>query len=429
MIQGSIKPSVLRRIKASRLYVLGSVMKDAFKRGRQNLDQEVLNRTLVSLDPEGPPKGYVLLSHVISAFLLPPGQPIPIDHHHHWVALQMAKTFLDLGYGVDVINFHNMNFWPQRNYALMVDTRWNLERLAPRLNADCIKVLHIDTAHPLFQNAAEARRLLDLQQRRGVTLKPWRFEVPHLGIEHADYATMNGNQFSIETFRYAGKRIFPVPVAAPVLYPWPETKDWDGCRNHFLWFNSGGLVHKGLDLILDAFADMPECHLTICGPIKHEKNFEKVYYKELYETSNIHTEGWIDISSDRFINLTERCAGILSASASESRSGSVIGGMHAGLIPIISYESGVDVDDFGVVLPQCSVEEIKRAVRMIAGLPGTELKGMAKRAWESARKYHTRERWAEVYRTAIDTMIELHGQKTQARAIEQSRGGVSVPAL
>lgn len=414
------RSNLMSAVKSSRLYILGAAIKAAALEVRRNLNQEVLNRTLVSLEPEGPPKGYVLLSHVIDAFLLPPGKPIPLDHHHHWVALQMAQTFLDLGYGVDVINFHNKTFWPRRDYALMVDTRWNLERLAPVLNADCIKVLHIDTAHPLFQNAAEARRLLELQQRRGVTLKPWRFEVPHLGIEHADYATMNGNRFSIETFRYAGKRIFPVPVAAPVLYPWPDSKDWEGCRNHFLWLNSGGLVHKGLDLILEAFAEMPDCHLTVCGPIKHEKSFERTYYKELYETPNIHTVGWVDVSSDEFVALTKRCVGILSLSASESRSGSVIGGMHAGLIPIVNYESGVDVDGFGVLLPDSSVAAIQAALRRIAASPGGNLEAMARGAWESARTHHTRERWTEVYRSAIDTIFRLHADKTGASSLVQA---------
>lgn len=416
---------LISAVKSSRLYILGSVIKAAALQARENLGQEILNRAVVSLEPQGPPKGYVLLSHVVKAFLLPPGQPIPRDHHHYWVALQMAQTFLDLGYGVDVINFHNKTFWPRRDYALMVDTRWNLERLAPVLNPDCIKVLHIDTAHPLFQNAAEASRLLDLQQRRGVTLKPWRYEVPHLGIEHADYATMNGNRFSMETFRYAGKQIFPVPVAAPVLYPWPAAKDWQGCRNQFLWINSGGLVLKGLDLILEAFAGMPDCHLTVCGPIKGEKEFERAYFKELYETPNIHTEGWMDLSSDRFMGLAERCVGILSASASEARSGSVIGGMHAGLIPIISYESGVDVDDFGVVLPRCSVDEIKRAVRRIAGLPGMTLQRMSRRAWDSARSQHTRERWTEVYRSAIDTIFRLHAGKTGADGLPPASGDLA----
>ncbi len=407
--------SLVRAVKSSKLYIFGSKIKEAVVSSRQGLSQEVTNRAVVSLVPERSPQGYVLLSHQIRGFLLPPGQPIPMEHHNYWVALQMARTFIDLGYGVDVIDYRNINFQPRRDYAFFIDPRRNLERLASALNPDCIKVLHIDTAHILFHNAAEARRLLELQQRRGITLKPWRFEVPNLGIEHADYATMNGNRFSIATFKYAGKRIFPVPVAAPVQYPWPEEKDWEKARRHFLWLNSGGLVHKGLDLILEAFADLPEYHLTICGPIKGEKDFEKVYYKELYETPNIHTEGWVNVSSDRFLDMTERCVGILSASCSESRSGSVIGGMHAGLIPIVNYESGVDVDDFGVMLKSCSVEDIKQAVQAIANLPVAELKGMGRRAWESARKHHTRERWAEEYRNAIMTIIELRSKEALVR--------------
>jgi len=416
MTQFHTTASPVRSLKSTKLYTFGKLIKDAVVHSRQNLGREVVNRVVVSLEPEKSPKGYVLLSHVLRGFLLAPGQPIPKDHHNIWVALQMAKTFLDLGFGVDVINYQGSNFWPQKDYALFVDVRKNLERLASVLNPDCIKVFHIDTAHMLFQNAAEARRLLELQQRRGVTLTPWRFEVPNLGIEHADYATMNGNQFSISTFKYAGKRIFPVPVPGPVLYPWPEEKDWQKARTHFLWLNSAGLVHKGLDLILEAFADLPDYHLTICGPVKGEKAFERAYFRELYESPNIHLAGWVNVSSTRFMDLAEGSVGILSASCSESRSGSVIGGMHAGLIPIVSYESGVDVDDFGVILKSCSVEDIKQAVHGIASLPVSVLKGMGRRAWEYARKHHTRERWAEEYRNAIMTIMELRSKEAQVRA-------------
>ena len=30
------------------------------------------------------------------------------------------------------------------------------------------------------------------------------------------------------------------------------------------------MVHKGLDLVLEAFARMPECQLTIVGPVRPE---------------------------------------------------------------------------------------------------------------------------------------------------------------
>ena len=97
----------------------------------------------------------------------------------------------------------------------------------------------------------------------------------------------------------------------------------------------------------------------------------------------------------------------------------MIGGMHAGLIPIVSYESGVDVDDFGVELSRSSVDDIKSAVRRIAGLSGSGLQGMARRAWESARAHHTRDRWTHVYRNAIETILDLH--REQGRIGESSR--------
>ena len=71
------------------------------------------------------------------------------------------------------------------------------------------------------------------------------------------------------------------------------------------------MVHKGLDLVLEAFAGMPEYHLTVCGPVASEKDFERGYNQELYHTPNIHTFGWIDVDSPKFINLAAQCVGIV----------------------------------------------------------------------------------------------------------------------
>src|SRR5207247_2455643 len=99
-----------------------------------------------------------------------------------------------------------------------------------------------------------------------------------------------GNDFTMGTFKYAKKRLYPVPIIPiPIPYPWAEGKDFNECRRHYLWFGSGGFVRKGLDLVLDAFVEMPEYHLTVCGPIQQERQFEAAYHKELYETPNIHT--------------------------------------------------------------------------------------------------------------------------------------------
>lgn len=133
-----------------------------------------------------------------------------LKHANQWECFQIAQTFLDLGYQVDVINWSDETVPVRRDYSIFIDIHHNLERLSQYFDRTCIKVLHVTGSHWLFQNAAEYRRCLTLQARRGVTVVPQRQAPPSLGIETADCATMLGNKFTESTFRYVGKKIFKV---------------------------------------------------------------------------------------------------------------------------------------------------------------------------------------------------------------------------
>lgn len=392
----------------------------------QSRIEYIKTHRVVSLKPQQPSKGNVLLSYRIEPFLVKPGESLPNDHTWYWEVRQIAQTFLDIGYSVDVIQFHNDTFVPQKDYAFFIDIRDRLEALSPLLNPDCVKILHVDIANMIFRNAAECNRLLDLQQRKGVTLRPQRYEVPNLGIENADCATVLGNDFTVNTFSYANKPMYRIPISTPIVYPWQEDKDFEKVKRNFLWLGSGALVLKGLDLVLDAFAQMPEFHLTVCGPISNDKAFERAFYKELYETPNIHTYGWVDVSSPDYIELTKNCLGLVYPSACEGQSGGVITCLHSGLVPIISYETGVDVYDFGVILNNCSIEEIKATVRRISNLPAEQLKIMSHKAWKYARANHTRDKFAEVYRNVVEQIIENHRKPKQSLSQDKTKQFASI---
>lgn len=365
---------------------------------------------VVTLTPKGPSRGNVLLSYILKPFLRKPGEPLSTSHTNYWESLMIAQTFVDLGYCVDVIDYQNRSFVPAKPYAFFIDVRYNLERLAPLLNPDCIKIMHIDLCHMLFNNAAESSRLLELQQRRGVTLQPRRFEFPNLAIEFADCATMLGNNFTEETFAYAKKPIYRIPISQPVLYDWPEDKDFDACRKNFLWFGSGGLVRKGLDRTLEVFSELKDYRLYVCGPVKGEKDFEQAYHDELYNMPNITTiPKWLDIEGEEFLEITRNCVGLIYPSGSEGQCGSVVTCLHASLVPIISYESGVDVHDFGVLLRECSLDAIKEAVKNISNLPTEQLRQMSRKTWEFARANHTQERSAEEYKKVITQVMNSVG--------------------
>ncbi len=347
------------------------------------------------------PRGQALISYVLTPFMVPPGQPLPNHHTQFWEARAIADAFLAEGYSVDIINYTNDAFTPRKQYDFAVDVRWNMERLAPVLGPRCTKIMHIDIAHVLFHNEAEARRLLDLQRRRGATLVPRRHERTNFCIESADCATMLGNDFTHSTYRYAGKPIFKVPITAPTLWPAQGERDFDRCRSTFLWLGTYGLVHKGLDLVLEAFAGMPEYRLIVCGPTD-EEDFVREYRRELYETPNIETIGWIDIGSRRFREIAEQCVALVFPSCSEGQSGSTVTAMHAGLIPIVSYECGVDVaPEFGVILRTCAIDEIRSAVSRIAGTPPDDLRAMSEGARAYAQAHHTRENFTRIYREIV----------------------------
>jgi glycosyltransferase involved in cell wall biosynthesis len=360
---------------------------------------------VVSLCPKGANTGNVLLSYDVLPFLAKNDDPLFNSHNGYVESLQIATTFLDLGYCVDVINYNNDKFLPKKNYSLFVGMERNFERLSKLCSDDCIKVLYMVWAHWAFHNSSQYERILALKQRKGIVLKPRRQHVPTLAIENADYAITIGNEFAANTCSYANKPIFHIHNLTTAVYDWPADKTFDACQNNFLWFGGSGLIHKGLDLVLDAFRELPNHHLTICGPLDEEEDFKKSYYKELFETANIHTIGWVDVKSPEFIKIANSCIGVICASCSENAPGSIIVCMHAGLIPIVSYESSLEVGDYGIILKNCSVDTIKDTIQMVSSLSKEELKSRARKAWEYARANYTKERHAEEFRKVIENII------------------------
>ena len=345
------------------------------------------------------------MSYVIDPFLADPGEAASNAHTHHWESLQIAQTFLDRGYGVDVVSYLNRWFVPQRPYRFLIAARTDLERLSQYLPSDCVKVAHLDTAHWIVNNAAAYDRLLGLQRRKQVSLTDPKLVEANRAIECADLGTVLGNAYTSDTYRYAGKPLYRLPISAPAAYDWPAGKDFDACRNRCVWFGSAGFVHKGLDLVLDAFAGLPDHQLTVCGPLDQEPAFCAAYRRELYETPNIHAHGWIDVDSESFHKLMRQTLGLVYPTCAEGGGGSAISCMHAATIPVLPRESSVDLGSGCVELDSCSVERVQALVRDLSARPAVELEGLARSAWEQARKNHTRPAFARAFANFVDEVL------------------------
>ena len=366
------------------------------ERGKVNVDKQV-----VRLSPDTIPKGHVLVSYIIESFLIDSNHPDFRSHTHYWETRQIVNTFLELGYAVDLISYRNTSFRPERNYDFFVSARTNFDRLAAMLNDTCIKVAHLDTAHWITSNHYAYRRLFNLAQRRNVALKgSIRMIEQNLAIENSDLATVLGNAFTIESYAYANKPMYRIPISSTIEYEW-QKRDINSIRRNYLWFGSGGFVHKGLDLVLELFADLPDHQLFVCGPFENEGAFLQEYHRELFETGNIHPVGWVDVNDIKFKNILDQCLGIIYPSCAEGGGGSVISCMHAGVIPVASYEASVDINGNGITLSDSTHSEMHDAVTRLSNLPVSELEEMARETWEFASTTHSKESFAQNYKEFV----------------------------
>lgn len=363
-----------------------------------------VNERVVTLNPpaSGAPKGRVLLSYIIDGVLAPTEAKLPHSHPHFWETRAMAEAFRDEGYIVDVVHWTRRNPPPRTDYDVYVDVRRNFDQFSKLMPESCFKIAHMDTAHHRVHNGNQMKRLEELRQRSGIDLKPFKLVEQNSAAEQADLIVVLGNEFTLNTFAYAGKPIRRIRLSNAFAYPFPESKDFSKVRRRYLWMGSEGFVHKGLDLVLEAFAGMPETHLTVCGPLNREPAFTRAFHQLLFNTPNIHTEGWVDVHGGRFRDIAGSCLGGVYPSCSEGGGGCVITMMHAGLIPVVSREASVDIEPGrGVMLSECSVESIQSSIKdMSAGSPA-RLSGMAHSAWSWVRTHHSRERFRAEYRALV----------------------------
>jgi glycosyltransferase involved in cell wall biosynthesis len=328
-------------------------------------------------------------------------------HTNAFEVTAMAQAWLDRGFRVEICGYEDGDYVPPSDCVVAIDIHRNLERWAALPGGGFLKILHATGCHWKFQNDAEMKRLESLRMRRGVRLAPRRQVPPSRAAQVADEIALTGNGFTMETFRHAGKPIVRIPISSAYSFDWPQQRNFENAKRRFLWIGSYGMMHKGLDLVLEAFAGMPDLDLTICGRPEKEADFFRAYERELTATRNIRCRGWVDPSSTDFAEIAATHAAVIYPSCSEGGGGSVIHAMHAGMLPACTEASSVDLRDFGFEITEASVEEVRATARIISSMQSSALEAHARAAWEYVRLHHTR----DAFRRSYDDYVE----KTVAR--------------
>lgn len=362
---------------------------------------------VVHMKAVGKKKGDILISYITAPFTNAPWEPLSNYHTMYWECYELAKILSEKGYSSDIIDAGNTEFIPKKTYRVCIDSEKNLERFLPYLPRDCKKVFFEFMSDWKAYNEAEESRLLALEKRRGVKLLPRRKLDPSRNGEIADYIIGFGNKTIFKTFERFSKPVIHIPISSVKEFDYPEDKNFSESMKNFVWMGGGGAVLKGLDITLEAFSKMPEFNLHVLGPASAEKDFVKEYKKELEETPNINYYGRVDVTGEKFKSIIDKCSAVVYPSGAEGTSGTIVLAMHAGLVPIISNETGVDEASGYIPLENPTPESIIKTITKFSNMTEVEVKNISKKTWEYARTHYTRKNHTNACKEFIEKELNI----------------------
>jgi glycosyltransferase involved in cell wall biosynthesis len=351
-----------------------------------------------------------LLIYIVRPFQLRDEDPELFRHQHLKQCKQIAAILGESGYIVDVVDIRNWIFRPYRDYDLVISNRV----VDTHLKKDAIRIYLATTLYHILHNRNLRRRHKLLNERRRYRVKLRRVYAEAMPyVERSNAIVCFGNEFTMSSWREA----FNIPVYPFNNYGFKHTefilefKDFSTARKNFLFLASRSQTQKGLDLLLEIFPKHPNLHLYICSAYNSERDFSSCYYKELYETANIHPIGWVRVNSPEYNELVRKCAFVILPSCSEGQSGSVVQCMYSGLIPLVTREVGIDTEDFGITFADDSLEEIERVIVEVSEKPETWHKEHSIRTREVSEQKYSEDAFMNRWRYILGEILNSAGDK------------------
>lgn len=333
-----------------------------------------------------------------------------ITHSNIAEAAEIIDVFLKLNYEIDLIHCLDDSRNVERISKKKYDVIFGLGNpfyMAAKSNPDAIKIIYLTESHPEFVAKQVQGRMHSYYQRHARSIPAGRpcsyYESQHIDV--ADCAILLGNYITAASYNSCHKPIYTISPTGLINQAY-EIGTHLSCdvKRRFVWFGSDGALHKGLDLVLDAFMEHKDCELFICGLSQSDRR----YFKEF--PPHVHDLGFMSVDSADFIELMQSCGFVILPSCAEGMSTSVITCMNHGLVPIITRETGIDLGAFGFFLANDTVADIVQIIHKCKAMENGELQRERQGVYTFARKQYGLEQFSQAFEAALLTALENSGE-------------------
>lgn len=343
-----------------------------------------------------------LLVHIVEPLF---DTTLDVRHQNRWQVRELARCLAERGFRVDALAPGGATPPGTPAYDLVVDLHPGISRYPDSR----LRIAYITGSNPDFSNRAERLRLEELRLRRGKMLLPRR-QVPEFSthLRECDAMFFIGSSGNLAT--YDQTAVPPVHFLRNFAYTPPLLPVAPNANRGFMFLASGGQVHKGLDLLLEVFSRHHDWNLHVCSAFHEEPDFCRAFHKELFAQPNIIPHGFLNLESREFAKCAALCRHVLLPSCSEANAGSVLSGMAAGLIPVVSRETGFSTDEVHF-FEECSVPCIEAKLRERIAMNPATLETEAARARALVTQQYSPTAFTASLEKAFDAVL---GPKTQA---------------
>ena len=279
-------------------------------------------------------------------------------HTNQYELFQIIKCFIDMDFIVDVCFCNDESrteLIEQYQYDVMFGLGENFRKLSS--NQDCLKILYM-TENPYSTSLVREKERLDyFYKRHGVRHSLYRTGMFFKENDEkiADAIVSLSGDSSLGQLNVPVKRVFPTGFLCNERY---EMSHRDSRK--FIVFGTDGIIHKGIDLLVEVFSNIPDCILYLCG-YDVTNSLLQLGYESI--PNNIVDMGYISYTSKDFLWLIQECSYCLLPSCSEGTPTGVLTLMRHGVIPIVMHGNGFDdLGDYCLFFSGYLLDEIQTTI-------------------------------------------------------------------
>lgn len=335
-----------------------------------------------------------------------------VKHANYMHANQIVKYFINNDYCIDVCacsDIFSFEILKNKKYDIVIGLGEVFKRIC-KSQPTAKKIILITENNPIIVSKKYAERIAYFKQRHpyincdaSMVRKGY---IDEDMFELSDLAIIMNSRYNAESMKHYFDKEYLINsnafINSEYVFDRANLENRiEQIKRNFLWFGSDGLIHKGVDILIDAFKEMPELAINFYGLSTAER---RLFHK--LRVSNTLDCGRVNVQKTEFIDkiVNQHCF-IIFPSCSEGMSTAVATCMAHGIIPILTKECGFEPNEYIIELGGWHIEDIKCAVKRAISMNNEDILNFREGCFQYARKNFSLEKFDSSFEDIMDDIL------------------------